>query len=324
MYSLKPILTDQKLELPTCMYKMKPINSNIIENVQDSKNSSDKSEVELLEERQNRVLQKLDELKQTLLSMRGNLNLCAKPTQQSPQQQKQQQPQKPQKQQQQAGGKVGTPQKIQKKKIDPSNLAEMVVNVHPKNVPYSILALKNQWKSRLHLKAEVFTHSSINESELTEASRDFTEKITKSTEIDFKLPTLKVTIIWKAVETTQFISSPSKYIPVYGEINIIRYLNRIGPNEFFYENNNEEANLHDQVLDICYQLSKKHTEKERQQFVQQLSQRLGKNQFFNQAVSLSISDIAVSSILKKLFADKKMLPANLSSWLDQISTIAGY
>ncbi|KAG5680122.1 hypothetical protein PVAND_009647 [Polypedilum vanderplanki] len=315
MYSLKPILTQQNIELPDCMYKMKPINNtSAVSDMQESINNSSKIEVEMLEERQNRVLQKLDELKQTLLSMRGSLNLCSKPAQPSSQQQKQ------------AGAKVGTSQKIQKKKIDINNLAEMVVNVHPKNVPYSLLALKNQWRGRLYLKAEVFTHSSVCDSDFTDASREFAEKIVQSNEIDFKLPMLKVTIIWKNVETTQFISSPSKFIPVYGEINIIRYLNRIGPNEFFYENDNYEADLHDQVLDICYQLSKKHTDKERQQFLQQLSQRIGNNQFFNQATSLSISDIAVSSILKKLelLADKKKIPTNLSNWLKNISSIAGY
>lgn len=263
--------------------------------------------MELLEERQTRILAKLDELKQTLISMRGNLNLCAKP-----QQKDQQQPAKQQKQ-------------IQKKPIDNNNLAEVVVNAHPQNVPYSLLALKNLWTGRLFLQAEIFTHSSIAEKDLTNESKAFSAKILQSTEKDYKLPTLKVTIIWKDVETTQFISSPSKLIPVYGEINLLRFFNRIGPNEFFYEIDDHEANLHDQVLDICYQLSKKHTDEERQQFVQKLSGRLGKEQFFNNASSLSISDVAVSSILKKLYSNNvKPMPANLSSWLQKISSVAGY
>jgi aminoacyl tRNA synthase complex-interacting multifunctional protein 2 len=183
--------------------------------------------------------------------------------------------------------------------------------------------LKNQWQGRLRLQAEVYTHSSIPESQVTPAAKDFAQKIAATDGRQYV--TLKVTIIWKDVSTTEMISSPSKLIPVYGEINIIRFLNRIGPNEFHYEIDNHAANLHDQVLDICYQLSKKHTNKERQQFVKQLGQRLGNSQFYNNEPALSISDIAVSSILKKLFAESlKELPANLSSWLQQISTVARY
>lgn len=252
----------------------------------------------MLEEKQNAILKKLDELKVTLMSMRGDQK---KPTQQAAQPQQ---------------TKAGAQQKVKKKPIDPLNLADIVINVHPKNVPYSLLALRRQWQGRLKLNAEVFTHSSIPESELTDAAKDFTKKLMTVDERQYI--GLNITLIWKDVSTTEMVSSPSKLIPVYGEINIIRFLNRIGPNEFHYEINNHEANLHDQVLDICYSLSKKHTNNERQQFVKQLSQRLGSDQYFNGSPSLTISDIAVSSILKKIFDDNakgKGLPANLVSWI---------
>lgn len=230
----------------------------------------------------------------------------------------------PQKQAQQLNQiKTGSQQKIKKKPLDANNLADIVINVHPRNVPYSLLALKNQWQGRLRLQAEVYTHSSIPESEVTAAAKDFAQKITETDGRQYV--TLKVTIIWKDIATTEMISSPGKLIPVYGEINIIRFLNRIGPNEFYYEIDNHVANLHDQVLDICYQLSKKQTKKDQQQFVKQLSQKLGNNQFYNGSDSLSISDVAVSSILKKIFAENlKELPANLQSWLQQISLVAQY
>jgi len=174
----------------------------------------------------------------------------------------------------------------------------------------------------LNLQVDVFTHSSIQESSFSDVARNFAAKISTPAE-NASLPTLKLTVIWKDVETTQMVTSPSKLIPVYGEVNIIRFLNRIGPNELCYENDNSFANNSDAILDICYMLSKKHSAKERQQHVQLLSQRLGKSQFFSNASSLAIADIAVSSILKKVF-DVKELPANLSSWLQKISALAGY
>lgn len=259
-----------------------------------------RSEIELLEENQNRVLKRLDELKQTLMSMRGDLKVCSKPAQKS--------------------AFTATAAKP----IDVSNLADVVINVHPSNVPFSILALKTQWQGRLNLAAEVFTHSSVKDSDFTPAARDFAQKVSAPVAQN-NLPTLKVTIIWKDVETTQMLTSPSKFIPIYGEVNIIRFLNRVGPSELSYEADNHFATLSDATLDICYQLSKKHSVKERQAYVQQLSQRLGKSQFFNNSSGLNISDVAVSSILKKLFGSNlKEMPANLSGWLQKVSPVAGY
>lgn len=40
MYSLKPVLVDHNIELPTCMYKLKPVNANLIGNMQGSNNNS--------------------------------------------------------------------------------------------------------------------------------------------------------------------------------------------------------------------------------------------------------------------------------------------
>lgn len=118
---------------------------------------------------------------------------------------------------------------------------------------------------------------------------------------------------------------PSKFSPIYGEVNIIRYLNRIGPNEFFYDIDNHQANVADTTLDICYQLSKKLPVKERQYNIQLLSQRLGKSKFFNDSNGLAIADIAVSSIVKKLCnSNMKEVPAALTSWLTQVASVTGY
>lgn len=238
--------------------------------------------------------------------MRGDLKVCNKPAQQKAQTMPQ-----------------AKPASSVMKPIDVSNLSEVVINVHPTNVPFSILALKNIWHGRLNVQVYVFTHSSVQESDFTSAARDFAAKVSVPV-VQNNLPTLKITIIWKNVETTQMLTSPVA-IPVYGEVNIIRFLNRVGPNEFWYEQDNHFANQSDIILDICYELSKKHSTKERASYCQILSQRLGKSNFYNDSSSLSIADVAVSSMLKKLFANNfKELPANLSSWLQKISKHAGY
>lgn len=40
MFSLKPILVDQNIELPSCMYKLKPVNTDTVDSMQDSINNS--------------------------------------------------------------------------------------------------------------------------------------------------------------------------------------------------------------------------------------------------------------------------------------------
>lgn len=43
MYALNPILVDQKIALPGCMYKIKPVNAEQAANMEQSKNNSVKS-----------------------------------------------------------------------------------------------------------------------------------------------------------------------------------------------------------------------------------------------------------------------------------------
>lgn len=236
--------------------------------------------------------------------MRGDLKLCNKPPQ--PQQ------------------KVSTTgSNVVKKPINIEHLGEIVINVHPCNAPFSILALKNLWKGRLNLQANVYTHSTVKESDFSKLAKDFSEKVSAPVESN-NLPTLKIVIIWKDVDTTQMQTSPVN-VPVYGEVNIVRYLNRVGPSEFWYETENHFAALNDNILDICYQLSKKLSVKERQALVSVLSQKLGKGQFYNESSSLSVADVAVSSTLKKVFLNNpKEMPANLTSYLKNVSSIAGY
>lgn len=119
------------------------------------------------------------------------------------------------------------------------------------------------------------------------------------------------------------ITGSSKYVPIIGEVNVLRFLSRIGPNEFNYEDQEELATSTDAVLDICYQLTQKLSSKERQTHLQQLNQRLGKHKFFNGDDGVSIADVAVSSVLKNS-STLKELPGSLSCWQARTKLIVGY
>jgi hypothetical protein len=124
------------------------------------------------------------------------------------------------------------------------------------------------------------------------------------------------------------ISSATKYSPISGEVNILRYLNRIGPKEFLYDktSNAYQATIDDLVLDTCYLIALSETShKDRQFHLQQLNQRLGKQKFFNGNDDCSFVDLAVSSTLKQISSkNSKELPGNLPGYLSRVSVVAGY
>lgn len=235
--------------------------------------------------------------------MRGDLKLCNKPFQ-PPQQ------------------NVSSAAKTSKLPIDVTNLGDLVINVHPLQIPYGLLGLKNQWKGRMNIEAKVFIHSSI--SQVSESARDFALKISTPS-AQSNLPTLNVVIIWKDVELIQLVIS-SATTPIIGEVNVVRFFNRIGPSEFSYEDRDKQvAALSDIVFDTCYQLSQKHLTKERPKHLQILSQRLNKQQFFSGSSGVSVVDIAVASVIENLYGKNiKDLPANILAWHKKIASFVGF
>lgn len=109
------------------------------------------------------------------------------------------------------------------------------------------------------------------------------------------------------------ISSPTMYVPIYGEVNIIRYLGRVGPAEYRYEGS-PLCNEIDLVLDICYQLLRCNTHKTQVAMVRLLDKRLQQQQYFGGA-QMSVADIGVYSSLIRMSAitDKDLTPA-LVAW----------
>lgn len=210
-----------------------------------------------------------------------------------------------------------------KKSVDLSHCKEVVINVHPADVPYSILALKTLWKDLVNIEVVVFTHSSIKESDFSQAAKEFSSKVTSPASKN-NLPTLKLTIIWKNVAVPQFLVSAAKFVPLLGEANIIRFFNRVGPSESCYEKEIHFANQADSVLDICQLLSMKPSKGERQGLANSLSQKLGKSQYFLNSKDISVADIAVLTTLKNVYSNNvKELPANLSNWLQKTSKSLG-
>lgn len=309
MYDLKPILKPVHVELPTCMYPMKPI-INRSDTATAAESTEDLPEIQALAAKQEKILKQLAELREQLVSMRTDLKLCSKPAQPSAAQ---------------ATSSKPAQSKPQTKKIEPinhSHLQDFVVNASPENIPYGLLALKKLWIDRLNLQVECFTHSTIPQ--LTEEARNFQNAITSFEPKLENLPRIKVTLIWKNVGTyTEMITSPTAYVPICGEVNILRFLSRCGPSEFNYERNNDDVAEVDSILDTCYLLINKQNLKDKKQVLKTLSSKLGKTPCFGGA-ELSLCDIAATSAIKQLQKSlTKDINPNMTKLMGRVSAVVG-
>ncbi|XP_062549941.1 probable aminoacyl tRNA synthase complex-interacting multifunctional protein 2 isoform X2 [Armigeres subalbatus] len=311
MYDLKPILKPVHVELPTCMYAMKPViqhGDGVATAAQSS--TEDLPEMQALAAKQEKILKQLTELRQQLVLMRTDLKLCSKP---------------PQPNAQNPSSKTNSQSKSQTKKIEPINtsfLQDFVVNASPENIPYGLLALKKLWIDRLNLQVDCFTHSTVPK--LSEEALNFQTQITGFDPKLDNLPRIKVTLIWKNVGTyTEMITSPTAYVPICGEVNILRFLSRCGPSEFNYERNDDVVEV-DSILDTCYQLINKENIKDKKQVLKILSSKLGKTPSFG-GDEVSLCDIAATSAIKQMQkALAKDINPSMSKLIGRVSAVVGF
>lgn len=301
MYELKTLLPKFDIELPTCMYTLRSnalaeqqISTTTTTNCNGSgpgsaaDGSRNTSEIE---QRQEKVLQQLNELKSQLAGIRSQLGLCQKGIQHT---------------------QKSAVQKDDLIVDDP--LHDIVINSQPTFIPYSLLALKNAWKGTFNIDVKVFAHSSV--SNVSKEALEFQKKLCASSENDPAKRGIKITLIWTNCEHTEMIMSPTMYVPIYGEVNIIRYLGRVGPVEYRYENS-PLCNEVDLVLDICYELLRCSTPKSKADILRILNTRLQKEKFFG-GDRLSVADVGVySTFLRMKLSAKELTPA-LKEWQERV------
>ncbi|XP_030372784.1 probable aminoacyl tRNA synthase complex-interacting multifunctional protein 2 isoform X1 [Scaptodrosophila lebanonensis] len=287
MYELKTLLPQFDIKLPNCMYELKNVSlaANTVANKANAAvtTSGEDDSAAAVAQRQAKVLQQLEELKAQMTKIRSNLGLCGKTVQHTTAYQN--------------GGLREEP------------LHDIVINGHPNFIPYALLALKNAWRNLFTIDVKTFTHSTM--ADIGPAAREFEANLAKLP-INESKPKINVTLIWKNCEHTEMISSPTMYVPIYGEVNIIRYLGRVGPAEYRYESS-PLCNEIDAVLDICYQLLRCATHKSQVAMVRLLDRRLQQQQYFGGA-EMSVADIGVYSSLIRMPAitDKDLTPALLA------------
>ncbi|XP_039964006.1 probable aminoacyl tRNA synthase complex-interacting multifunctional protein 2 isoform X1 [Bactrocera neohumeralis] len=334
MYELKTLLPEYDIQLPTCMYPMKVLNNSVASEVIKAdacsgfynsngnplatsavnslgpkknvcaldldnlsaqiqnllKSSNDFGSVCA---RQEKVLKQLQDLKQQMANIRASLGLCQKGPQHTGQ------------------------TSLRNGGLREEPLHDIVINGHPNFIPYALLALKNAWKDLFTIDVRTFKHSTMPD--IGKDASEFEKKLAQ-VKIDPSKPKVKVSLIWKNCEHTEMISSPTMYVPIYGEVNIIRYLGRVGPEEYRYEDL-PNCNEIDAVLDICYQLLRCNTSKNRASMLRALNLRLGKQKYFG-GDKITIADIGVHSSLKRLPAiTSKDLTPTLTEWQKRVQLV---
>ncbi|XP_034140310.1 probable aminoacyl tRNA synthase complex-interacting multifunctional protein 2 isoform X3 [Drosophila guanche] len=279
MYELKTLLPQFDIKLPTCMYNLKNVSLSADPTTSTSSVSCDETVSVVI--RQDKIIQQLQGLKTQLGKIRAGLGICGKTVQHS------------------------TAFQDGRKEV---SLQDIVINGHPNFIPYALLALKNAWRDLYTVNVKTFIHSTM--ADIGPAARKFEAEMDKIP-VNNALPNINVTLIWKNCEHMEMISSPTMYVPIYGEVNVIRYLGRVGPTEYRYEGS-PLCNEIDLVLDICYQLLRCSTHKAQVAMVRLLDKRL-KQQYFGGS-QMSVADIGVHSSLIRIptITDKDLTPALLA------------
>lgn len=220
--------------------------------------------------------------------------------------------------------KSSSPTAGELKPINAKYLQDLVVNVHPKNIPFSLLALQKIWQHRLALVVKCYTHSSV--AALPDQNQHFAKQLTKLAAASTPaLPVLNVSLIWKEIANTELVCAPTSFIPIVGEVNVLRYLSRVGPKEFGYGDADLMQSLEiDSALDLCHQLFVAgNNAKERLTVLRALSNKLGERRFFG-GDEFAVVDIAVSSAFKQLTVSSKDIAPNLNTWVKKASNLFGY
>lgn len=310
MYRTRQIIRhDLPVSLPNCMYKLKNIHAtsdpigpldnhvspfkksvDISEQVkQFLKNLQDLPEMSALINRQQKILQQLDALRQQMITLKSDLGA--------------------------SNGPVTT--KVLETTftcpLETYKLPNIIINASPTHPPYSLLLVQKLWKSYFNLQVTSHLHSTV--SSLPEKAAALMQALQKC-QAESSRPTIELKLIWKNVgPDPELIISQ---VPIVGEANILRYLSRISPELLQYETSENVFEI-DSVLDICYCIVRSRTKTERSSLIQSLNKKLGKSEWLCGHSKITIADIAASSAIKQ--SAENELNQNMAKWMQRCNAI---
>lgn len=295
MYKMEPIHFVDNVKLPTCMYKMRNIHDESRNEILSETNRPD---LAILEERQERILRQLDELKAQLQLIR-NQSSTANKTPEIP--------------------RVKTGAKIDVGQLTAlPSIEDIVICAKPEHPPWSILILYKLYKDQIQFGAQCHVHSSIKA--VSARLRNF---FMEKTTLPRSQQRLTLTLIWKDVGSSdpEMMVNPVTQVAIKGEVNIARYLAHLVG---LIHTKSDAVYLTDvdTLLDLAHSFIIHGSNKERQAAMRQLNSRLGKSAWLVGS-SISIADIAVWSALHQVHA-MESAPANVKKWLKNCRSFSAF
>lgn len=113
-----------------------------------------------------------------------------------------------------------------------------------------------------------------------------------------------------------------KQLPIRGEVNLLRYLGRLGLNSLGYPSEDAQTTIQiDSSLDTCHRLLHVRTVKEKAALYRNLNAKLGRSTYFG-GENINIIDIAAWSALKQIDINAAQdLTQNMAKWYQKIDSI---
>jgi len=286
MYKLKPYQTDTPIELPKVMFTCKPYHSF-------SSNSEQASTpLGALEQRQEAVLERLQQLKQSVDTLKGKYNIqdqAAVSTRSS------------------SVSSVASHVKSASIPDKGTGALDLVISADPSSPPLSLVVLCGQLAQRYHVLFNTYVHSSASDS-----VPDNLGKLGTSMGLKRADAQLVLNLVWKKEgQSPKMMVDPTRQTPILGEANIARYLTRLL--EPGAEADIVAATQRDELLDLAQLQIISGNTKEKAAAVRNLNSSLGKNSWLTGS-NPNVVDVVVWSALQQTKLTDSP-PANVKKWL---------
>lgn len=193
-----------------------------------------------------------------------------------------------------------------------AGIHDIVINADPSSPPLSVFVLSEMLKQKFKVLATSYVHSSVKDVDrkLCDAFRNGSSVMRGQLQI-------ALSVVWKKVEDgPELIVSPSKQTVITGEVNIVRYINRI-LNPSFDKEDIVMATSFDEWLDIAENQLLNGNSKQKTSALKSLNNTLKKNDWLVGS-ELSLADVVMWSALHQS-QQVHGAPENVNKWMKACS-----
>lgn len=297
MYKVEPFYESScKVDLPDVMYKVKSFyESSPSVTTMDTSNLDPVSALEL---RQDRILSKLAELRQTLDKLTSQYQVT--------------QPSSSTNTQAAAVPSVKTSSSAKIKSPLGSGIHDIVINANPSSPPLSLFVLFEMLKQKYKVLATSYIHSTVK------ADKKLCDIIKNGCQVTRGDHDIALSVVWKNVERRpELIVSPGKQSVIIGEVNIARYINRL-LSPTFDTADIVMATYSDEWLDVADISMINGNSKQRTSAVKNLNNRFKKNDWIVGDQFTWVDAVMWSAVSQSQLAS---VPEHVQKWLERCSAL---